>query len=126
MIDLAQRSEPYEIPLPYGLKVTVRPLTTAGMTAAQAAARRAIERQARERKEAGLQLEGLPDLSGEGERDGFYQAQLIRELGVRHITRSHGSNGASSPPHIHEREDELFYVLEGEFGTRGQLPQGAS
>jgi hypothetical protein len=94
MIDLAQRSEPYEIPLPYGLKVTVRPLTTAGMTAAQAAARRAIERQARERKEAGLQLDGLPDLSGEGERDGFYQAQLIRELGVRHITRSHGSNGA--------------------------------
>jgi hypothetical protein len=38
MIDLAQRSEPYEIALPYGLSVIVKPLTTAGMAAAQAAA----------------------------------------------------------------------------------------
>jgi hypothetical protein len=89
MIDLAQRSEPYEIALPYGLSVTVKPLTTAGMAAAQAAARRsveAIERQARERVDAGLELDRLPDLSVEGERNGFYQAQLIRELAVRHIT----------------------------------------
>ena len=89
MIDLAQRSEPYEIALPYGLSVTVKPLTTAGMAAVQSAARRAveaIERQARERTEAGLELDGLPDFSAEGERDGFYQAQLIRELAVRHIT----------------------------------------
>jgi hypothetical protein len=66
MIDLAQRSGPYHIPLPYGLTVVVKPLTTAGMAAAQAAARRtveAIERQARERSEAGLPLDGLPDLS---------------------------------------------------------------
>src|SRR5512132_2672176 len=79
MIDLGNRSEPYEIALPYGLSVTVKPLTTAGMAAAQAAARRgveAIERQARERTEAGLALDGLPDLSAAGERDGFYQAQL--------------------------------------------------
>ena len=58
------------------------------MAAAQAAARRAVEaidRQVRERAEAGLPLEGLPELSAEGDRDGFYQAQLIRELAVRHI-----------------------------------------
>jgi hypothetical protein len=88
VIDLGQRSEPYEIALPYGQPVTVKPLTTAGMAAAQAAARRAveaIERQARERTGAGLELDGLPDLSAEGERDGFYQAQLIRELAVRHV-----------------------------------------
>jgi hypothetical protein len=68
--------------------VIVRPLTAVGMAAAQAAARRAveaIERQARERLEAGLPLNGLPDLSAEGERDGFYQAELIRELAVRHV-----------------------------------------
>ena len=56
MIDLGQRCEPYDLPLPYGLTVTVKPLTTAGMAAAQAAARRAveaIERQARERTDAG-------------------------------------------------------------------------
>jgi hypothetical protein len=103
MIDLAQRSEPYEIPLPYGLSVTVKPLTTAGMAAAQAAARRAveaIERQVRERMETGLPLDGLPDLAPEGERDGFYQAQLIRELAVRHITRWTGveREGGPAPP----------------------------
>jgi hypothetical protein len=103
MIDLAQRSGPYEIPLPYGLTVTVKPLTTAGMAAAQAAARRtveAIERQARERTEAGLALDGLPDLSAEGERDGFYQVQLIREAAVRHITSWTGVEleGGPAPP----------------------------
>ncbi len=103
MIDLAQRSEPYEIALPYGLSVTVKPLTTAGMAAAQAAARRAveaIERQARERTEAGLALDGLPDLSAEGERDGFYQAQLIRELAVRHVASWTGVEleGGPAPP----------------------------
>ena len=103
MIDLGQRSEPYEIALPYGLSVTVKPLTTAGMAAAQAAARRAveaIERQARERTEAGLALEGLPDLSADGERDGFYQGQLIRELAARHITSWTGvklEGGPASP-----------------------------
>ena len=73
MIDLGQRCQPYDLALPYGLTVTVKSLTTAGMAAAQAAARRAveaIERQARERTEAGLALEGLPDLSAHGERDG--------------------------------------------------------
>jgi hypothetical protein len=43
MIDLAHKSGPYEIALPYGVTVTVKPLTTAGMAAAQAAARRAVE-----------------------------------------------------------------------------------
>jgi hypothetical protein len=60
----------------------------------------AIERQARERTEAGLPLDGLPDLSTEGERDGFYQAQLIRELAVRHITSWTGVEleGGPAPP----------------------------
>jgi hypothetical protein len=106
MIDLAQRSELYEIALPYGLTATVKPLTTAGMASAQAAARRAveaIERQARERTDAGLPLDGLPDLSAEGERDGFYQAQLIRELAVRHITSWSGVElGGGPAPPTHE------------------------
>jgi hypothetical protein len=103
MIDLAQRSEPYEIALPYGLTVTVKPLTTAGMAAAQATARRkieAIERQAEERTAAGLPLDGLPDFAAEGERDGFYQTQLIRELAVRHIMGWTGVEleGGPAPP----------------------------
>jgi hypothetical protein len=103
MIDLAQQSGPYEIALPYGLTVTVKPLTTALMATAQAAARRAveaIERQAHERTEAGLPLDGLPDLASEGERDGFYQAQLIRELAVRRVASWTGVEfgGGPAPP----------------------------
>jgi len=89
MISLKPQTEPYEIELPYGVTVTVKPLTTAGMAAAQAAARRRIESlesQARERRESGLPLEGLPDLEDEAERDGLYQDLLIKELGTRHIT----------------------------------------
>ena len=57
MLDLSTPKAPFDIALPYGLLVTVKPLTTAGMAAAQAAARRAveaIERLAHERGEAGL------------------------------------------------------------------------
>jgi hypothetical protein len=100
MLDLSAPKSPFEIVLPYGLKVTVRPLTTAGMAASQAAARRAveaIERQVRERTEAGLEVDGLSDLSVDGERDGFYQAQLIRELAVRHVTGWTGVELAGGP-----------------------------
>jgi hypothetical protein len=107
MIDLSQRSEPYELELPYGLRVTVRPLTTGGMAAAQAEARRAvqaIERQARERTEAGLALEGLPDLSAGGERDGFYQAQLIRVSSRSGTSRAGpASNSEVGRPHRRPR-----------------------
>ena len=60
----------------------------------------AIERQVRERIEAGLPVEGLPELSAEGERDGFYQGQLIRELAVRHVTSWTGVElgGGPAPP----------------------------
>lgn len=88
MISLKQPIEPYELDLPYGISVTVTPLTTASMAAAQASARRRIESletQITERKESGLPLDGLPDLSIEGERDGLFQDLLIKELAVRHI-----------------------------------------
>jgi hypothetical protein len=111
MIDLHQQVDPYNFELPYGLFVRVKPLTTVGSAAAQAAARRsveAIERQGRERAEAGLPLNGLPDLS-EGERDGFYQAQLIRELAVRHITDWTGVELGAAPP---RRRPQIAAVME--------------
>jgi transposase len=44
MLDLSTHKAPFDIALPYGLSVTVKPpLTTAGMAAARAAARRAME-----------------------------------------------------------------------------------
>jgi hypothetical protein len=71
----------------------------AGMAAAQARCR-AIERQAHERTAAGLALDALPDLSAEGERDGLYQVQLIRELAVRHVVSWTGveRQGGPAPP----------------------------
>ena len=89
MISLKQQTEPYDIELPYGVTVTVKPLTTASMAATQAAARRrveAVESQARDRKESGLLLDGLPDLDDEEERDGFLQCQVVYELAARHVT----------------------------------------
>ena len=52
------------------------------------------------RTDAGLPLDGLPDLASEGERDGFYQAQLIRELAVRHVASWTGveREGGPAPP----------------------------
>ncbi len=89
MISLKQPCEPFDIELPYGVTVTVKPLTTAGMAAAQAAARRrveALEAQCKELTESGLSAEGLPDLASDGERDGLFQDLLIKELAIRHIT----------------------------------------
>ena len=93
MISLSTPKEPFDIELPYGVTVTVRPLTTAGMAAAQAGARRRIEgleTQFRELKESGLPSDGFPDLDDDAERDGLFHDLLIKELAARHITRWSG------------------------------------
>jgi hypothetical protein len=89
MISLKQQTEPFDIELPYGVTVTVTPLTTTSMATCQAAARRrveAVEAQVRDRKESGLPLDGLPDLTDQEERDGFLQCQVVYELAARHVT----------------------------------------
>ena len=89
MISLERETEPYDLTLPYGVTVTVAPLTTAAMAAAQVEARRrleGLEAQIKERSEAGLPLDGLPDLDDDGAREGQYQALLIHSLAARHIT----------------------------------------
>lgn len=89
MISLKQPSESFEIELPYGVTVTVKPLTTAGMAAAQASARRRVEgleAQFKDMTDAGLPLDGLPNFADKAEHDGVFQDLLIKELAVRHIT----------------------------------------
>jgi len=89
MISIKQPNEPFDIELPYAITVTVTPLTTTAMAAAQAGARRrveAVEAQVRDRKESGLPLDGLPDLGIAEERDGFLQCQVVYELATRQIT----------------------------------------
>lgn len=86
MISLQAKTEPYDIDLPYGISVTVTPLTTPGMLAAQAAARRMAEKECPENADAQT-------------RDGIYQAHLIYELAARHIKTIRGvvMNGEDAP-----------------------------
>ena len=110
MISLKQPSEPFDIELPYGITVTVTPLTTTAMAAAQAGARRrveAVEAQVRDRKDSGLPLDGLPDLSVEDERDGFLQCQVVYELATRQITAWIGIE--DSPP---VTRDNIIAVMD--------------
>ena len=59
-----------------------------------------------------MALDGLPDLSVEGERDGFYQAQLIRELAVRHIASWSGVEREGGPPDNIAAVVELYPIGE--------------
>ena len=77
MISLKQKNEPYDLDLPYGIVVTVTPLTTASMLAAQASARRQADKNA-------------PRDADAETRDGIYQAYLIYELAFRHATALKG------------------------------------
>ena len=93
MISLCTPKDPYDIELPYGITVTVRPLTTAGMAAAQAGARQRIEgmeSRFRDLKESGLPADGFPDLDDDAERDGLFHDLLIKELAARHIIKWFG------------------------------------
>ena len=88
MITLATPKDPFDLDLPYGITVTVKPLTSSGMAATQAGARRrleSLESQYREREEAGLAADDLPDLDDAAERDGLYHGLLVHELAARHI-----------------------------------------
>ena len=129
MISLERKTEPYELTLPYGVSVTVTPLTTAAMAAAQADARKRLENleaQARERKESGLALDGLPDLADDGDREGQYQALLIHSLAARHITAWSGIE--DDPPVSRENVAALMdlYPVGERFIQEFTLQPGAA
>jgi hypothetical protein len=86
MVRLGLPREPCWLDLPGGVRLQVRPLTTAVMAAAQARAQQAVTElaeQVRARRDAGLPLDGLPDLEDEAERAGVAQLLLIKAL-ARH------------------------------------------
>ncbi|HRC25908.1 MAG TPA: hypothetical protein PKX87_00570 [Alphaproteobacteria bacterium] len=106
MISLKQEKNPYDMELPYGISVTVKPLTTPAMLSVQAAARRLADKDAPK--------DAAPDL-----RDGLYQAFLIYELAVRHVialkgVEMDGRDAAATPENIRAVMDlypvgERFY-----------------
>lgn len=115
MINLAQSTEPYAIELPYGISVTVRPLTSTGMAMAQAAARRrleSLEAQWRDRKDAGLGAHGLPDFADPAVRDGLYHALLVQELAVRHIVSWTGVLAADAETEAPVSRDAVVAVMD--------------
>ena len=72
MISIKQQQEPYDIDLPYGVKVTVKPLTTPSMLAAQVRAKREMK------AEHGF-------VEDTEERTGLEHAYVIYQLATTHI-----------------------------------------
>lgn len=106
MITLKQEKSPYDLELPYGISVTVKPLTTPAMLSAQAAARRLADKE-------------TPKDANADMRDGLYQAFLIYELAMRHIiglkgVEFEGKDAEATPENIRAVMDlypvgERFY-----------------
>jgi hypothetical protein len=83
MVRLGLPREPHWLDLPGGVRLQLRPLTTAVMAAAQARAQQAVAdlaEQVRTRRDAGLPLHDLPDLDDEAERAGLAQLLLVKAL----------------------------------------------
>jgi quercetin dioxygenase-like cupin family protein len=60
---------------------------------------------------------------GQGERIAFMgQVSFVRARGDQtgglfSLSETRTPAGSGPPPHVHEREDEMFFVLEGEFSV---------
>ncbi len=60
---------------------------------------------------------------GQGERLAFMgQVSLVRARGdqtdgLLSLTETRTPAGSGPPPHVHEREDEMFFVMEGEYSV---------
>ena len=84
MLRLNLKKEPYWLELPAAVKVKVRPLSTAIMSAAQSSVIKQIKdwRQERaSRQEVGAYVEDLPDVDNEQVRLGLSESLLIKALG---------------------------------------------
>jgi hypothetical protein len=114
MVRLGLPREPCWLDLPGGVRLQVRPLTTAVMAAAQARAQQAVAdlvEQVRTRCEAGLPLDGLPDLKDEAERAGLAQLLLVKALARHAILAWEGvlaAEGETSAPVTPETVGDLM------------------
>jgi hypothetical protein len=124
MLRLAIPREPYWLDLPAGVRLQVRPLTTAVMAAAQARAQQAVAElaeQVRARRDAGLPLDALPDLEDEAERAGLAQLLLVKALARHAILAWEGvlaAEGEAPAPVTPETVGDLmegFWVVADAF-----------
>jgi hypothetical protein len=101
MIRLILPREPYWIDLPHGVRVFVRPLTTAVYEAARARSwrmARSIAAEHADLKAAGADIAGLPDLSDEDAMAGLSQMLFAQGLARSAITRWEGVLDACDQP----------------------------
>jgi hypothetical protein len=131
MLRLAIPREPYWLDLPAGVRLQVRPLTTAVMAAAQARAQQAVAdlaEQVQARREAALPLDGLPDLEDEAERAGLAQLLLVKALARNAILAWEGvfeAEGEAPAPVTPETVGDLmegFWVVADAFLRRYTAP----
>jgi hypothetical protein len=116
MLRLAIPREPYWLDLPAGVRLQVRPLTTAIMAAAQARAQQAVAElaeQVRARRDAGLPPDGLPDLEDEAERAGVAQLLLIKALARHAILAWEGVLGAEGEAPAPVTPETVGDLMEG-------------
>jgi len=117
--------EPYWIELAHGVRVRVRPLTTAMYEAARAKALRRVRELVDERRlieEAGGRVEGLPDLADPDQAAGFSQFMFAQGLAQAAVFEWQGvlaADGAPAPV-TDETVAELMMVhrLAEEFVVR--------
>ncbi|TAN53767.1 MAG: hypothetical protein EPN26_06660 [Rhodospirillales bacterium] len=101
MIRLSLPKEPYWLDLPHGVRVFVRPLTTAVYEAARSRGwrmARAIAAEHADLKAAGADITGLPDLSDEDALAGLSQMLFAQGLARSAITKWEGVLDADDRP----------------------------
>jgi hypothetical protein len=101
MIRLALQKQPYDLTLPHGVTLTVRPLTTAVMEAARGHVQRRIADLKREIEgiiAAGGTVSDLPDLANADQAYGFGQQCLVQELAAGAITAWQGVGDEAGKP----------------------------
>lgn len=88
MLRLNLKKEPYWLDLPSGVRVHVRPLTTAIMTAAQSSVIKqikALREEIKQYEETGKTPWAFPDLENEQARLGLSQALMVKALAAAAI-----------------------------------------
>jgi hypothetical protein len=115
MIRLNLPKESYWIDLPYGVRVKVRPLTTAVYEGARFDSQRrlrTIQHEMTEARSAGAEISGLPDFSDDSALLGFSQFLFVQSLAKTAIEEWEGvleENGNPAAADA-ERIDELMRI----------------
>lgn len=117
MLRLGRPKEPVWLDLPHGVRVLVRPITTALWTAARAHAQqevRALVADEERRKEAGLSSADTADTKDEGVRQGLAQELLVKALARYGIMAWEGVGDLDGNP-IEATPDAAAQLMGQEF-----------